>query len=989
MKTFGIATALLLTCGAGTGVSFAELLDVKRGTRIVVRVDDAPITLREGYVGYAPRDSEFDVLGTQGTSLRIHFQGWDGSIHRNFVSLKGAVDTIGDHGVSIASLMSSPVIDAANPFLIPRLGELAASLVASGRERELLNIERELLDAAGRNRGPFGAFYQAQCYGVLGGMHLSSGDTPTGLGYTNQAFGLAQHALWQLENGTLREPNRGDFMKLATIHLMAANGWSQANAGYLADGERKLSIACEAMDRALPVSELLERAEFARPVDSRIYTWHADALLRSNLVAEAQNQLIKAEKCGEAYLRWLTHPLMFGRPTSSGYGGYPEALMALCLVHEDDLDGALDKMNLAQRRQHRYAMWPGHVDDPTLELFVREKRGSSAIDNFTQDPFDFAMSLAKFMEPSSNAATLTAEWIINRKFRMQDNLTRQASVVNDNQGEGGRSKMPDSAWMSLGSSFGTFATDQRLRGIRGLAADFALRAFSEEEFDVARREFETVRYVGAALRSTRLEELAVVPEDVRRAHWLSVSPSYNPKTKKVDSGDSKALVNWHDSEAQRTWTTVNAIQRHLEDDQALVEFARYREFDFGRLGSKYGWRPPRYVACVVPAKGQAKIIDLGEAELIERAITAWRASLQESSGENGAINSFGEPEATVATQRIAQGFAKIVIDPVRDAIRSSKNLVICPDAALWLVPWAAIPWEEDAFLIERFPLRIVTTGRELTEPVIAAGQAVSNSKSDPLIVVDPNYSMSISELLAQENRIENREPSKPSIMIAKRGKSLIRQVSRLPYTKVEGELVAPSVAKYTGEVPLVYFGDSAIEAVFETIKSPPVLVISSHAFFLPPRTEEESGGRLDIRDPLMRCGLLLAACNHHDNWNMRRANDGVLTGYEVSGFDLRGTDLVVLSACDTGIGDVRHAEGILGLRQAFHLAGANAVVASLWQVPDRETALLMTKFFEELAAGSNKHEALRNAQLERIAARRAKHGSAHPYLWAAFSVTGN
>src|SRR5262249_51064203 len=172
--------------------------------------------------------------------------------------------------------------------------------------------------------------------------------------------------------------------------------------------------------------------------------------------------------------------------------------------------------------------------------------------------------------------------------------------------------------------------------------------------------------------------------------------------------------------------------------------------------------------------------------------------------------------------------------------------------------------------------------------------------------------------------------------------------------------------------------------------------LATHGFFLDDLPHDKGVGRLLLHDdspeangkaksveldnPMLRSGLFFAGANSR----LSGADDGVLTALEAAGLDLYGTKLVVLSACDTGVGEVKNGDGVYGLRRALVLAGSETQVMSLWFVSDKATRDLMVDFYKRLRQGEGRSEALRQAQLQMLEHKRFS----HPFYWASFIQSG-
>jgi len=320
-----------------------------------------------------------------------------------------------------------------------------------------------------------------------------------------------------------------------------------------------------------------------------------------------------------------------------------------------------------------------------------------------------------------------------------------------------------------------------------------------------------------------------------------------------------------------------------------------------------------------------------------------------------------------------------LIRPLQGSLSHIDKIYIAPDGMLNLLPFETLIGDGGRFLMEDYQFVYLTSGRDLLK------ERPDLSGHDAIVLADPDYMIDPSALPVLA-------ASEESSMSSYRGNQttpecLGSMFSPLPMTRQEGKWVA-ELLKQTGRYDVTYLEtDQAREGALENLnQAPAVLHIATHGYFC------EQVENPYLSNPLLRSGLILAGANRTIG-DMNRSSisgeDGILTAMEVSGLNLIGTDLVVLSACQTGIGDVQNGEGVFGLRRAFQHAGAKSVVMSMFSVPDESTSDIMKRFYENWLSGESKSSALRDASLSILNERRNAHQSTHPLFWGGFILVGD
>lgn len=431
-----------------------------------------------------------------------------------------------------------------------------------------------------------------------------------------------------------------------------------------------------------------------------------------------------------------------------------------------------------------------------------------------------------------------------------------------------------------------------------------------------------------------------------------------------------------DEEAINTLTA--RVRQRLPDHAVLAEYIKYQ--NVGEIGSE------QYALLTISREGRSAMRNLGAAAEIDSLMQSYQSHMA-LAGQRGAPP---DSQNVISYRELADALYTRIWAPIAPEILPERVVFIAPDAELHLLSFAGLTDPQGRYLIESRPVQYLSCGRTLAE-------ATREKPTDgALLLCDPDFDADAgaraAALPSDVLVVSNSAPQLEFVTVRSSCEQFSkRDFTRLPGTRSEVETVRMQLSSQNLGMIDVCTGPAASE---EYLKSHAggqrLLHLATHGFYLGGRcnrmlhpSDDVATSALVGENPLLLSGLCLAGANRNDDVV---AEDGILTAEEVASLPLDGTQWVVLSACETRLGETKHGEGVFGLQRAFQMAGANTVISALWAIPDRATTTFMKSLY--LNSGTPLYDAMRQSQLAMIAELRKRGQPDHPYNWGAFVSVG-
>ncbi|MCB2229675.1 CHAT domain-containing protein [bacterium] len=432
-------------------------------------------------------------------------------------------------------------------------------------------------------------------------------------------------------------------------------------------------------------------------------------------------------------------------------------------------------------------------------------------------------------------------------------------------------------------------------------------------------------------------------------------------------------------------TELEDARRMRPEGVCLVEYMRYAAYQDNRTTAT----SERYLAVVIDVSGCVNVVELGPAEAVDGAIRAYRDHVSRV-----ALNTRPPDQQAEREYRVVAGDVyRRVWQPLRLHLADARMVFVAGDGLLNLVSIGALPADGGRYVLEEHGIHYLSALRD-----IARVDHRSGSAAGLLALGDPDFFASVSQRTEDLHVVNSAGGSTKFAGLRSVPIDCLELndlvVSPLPGTRSEVLRIVEEWNREESTPATVLLGAVASEESFKSrAAGHRVLHLATHGYYLPTDCgfQDTSGiGEAATQKvhPLLRSGLLLAGANLHERpGNDTAFEDGNLSAYEVAELDLSGTRLVVLSACETGLGDIMEGEGVYGLRRAFLLAGAGTVVSALWPVSDDHAVGLMSGLYEGGVDGIAVR--LRRAQLLCLAQLRAEGKPDHPLSWGSFVAVGD